>query len=93
MKKYYAMNFEAYNEGQVALYSPECREFALTTCGDPVYTESDSWEDCFEGSPWIDMECEAVEKLFVEQGEEISTAEQLRDLNSSGLEDWVNAKE
>lgn len=93
MKKYYAMNFEAYNEGQVALYSPECREFALTTCGDIVCTESDSWEDCFESTPWIDMDCEAVEKLFVEQGKEISTEEQLRDLNSFGLEDWVNAKE
>ena len=39
------------------------------------------------------MDCEAVEKLFVEQGKEISTEEQLRDLNSFGLEDWVNAKD
>lgn len=93
MKKYYAMDFEAYDEWQTALYSPECREFALTTNGDIVCTESDSWEDCFYDTPWNDMDCEAVEKLFIEQGQEISTTEQLRDLNSYGLEDWVNAKE
>ncbi len=75
----------AYNIGMIngALCLESCGEYILDTEGEPLYTESDSWEDLFGDASPAEIDAQLHP----------ATATELASINSAGFRDWIAAKE
>lgn len=81
MKKYFIGKIE----GQTALYCSELNEYALETEGNILCSEQDALEELFGTSD--------KQEIFKLADMHYLAIEQLPELSSSGLRDWILAKE